>query len=712
MPDPQDRTKPNINSADSVNETANFEVGQILAGKYKVISLLGAGGMGSVYRVEQIFLKQNFALKTLSSGKASDLSVRRFQLEARAASLLNHPNLVKVTDFGVLEDDHPYLVMDFVDGDTIAELLKKNGPLTVEQAGTYFTQACLGLSYAHEQGVIHRDIKPSNLMIATNLPFGAEGSVKVVDFGIAKLAASENGEHQALTTTGEIFGSPLYMSPEQCSGALVDHRSDIYSLGCVLFEALTGTAPHVGQNAIQTLILHQTERVPTLKEASLGKEFPETLEQLVAKMLAREPANRYQSLGIVANDLAQVLKGAGLVSDAATKRRTDEKTVSMSPRKFGFCMAGAGISCALIAGFVSYNLGFQAASSNAKAVAERLEDDKRTEAKAKVKTEIVHDEGHVVGKALEATTRQIETEGIRKANRDKFKEEFYGIMLTLSKAKDSDKRTFAKANQKLKDLLKQIDADEENREALHKDIYFGVQEKIAFTYVKMGEMKQAELWLNKIAKQAKKFSEWCAISDIDHQISNYYFAKQDWNNAENHWETTAKYMEKVANLPDTTPENRIVFLYREAEGYRGLAAVSHQFKHDFDDVIKYGLQAKSIYEKLDKTNTLQYALNSLFLSDGLIIKKRSGEAKPLLLKALPILKKEAKISAGFPRLYANACTDLANIEKEAGNIPAAKNYFKLAENEIMNSRFNIKAEKEADQNALRNIRDMAKALGP
>ncbi len=251
-----------------------FSTGQIVGGKYKIISLLGRGGIGSVYKVEQIFLAQHFALKTLNSQKASDQLIRRFQNEARAASSLSHPNLVKVIDFGLLDGEQPYLVMDLVEGKTLSEHLKNNGVLNLEQAVSCFAQVCLGLSYAHDQGVIHRDIKPSNIMISSNQPFGSEGFVKVVDFGIAKLAYAEDGETQSLTTTGEIFGSPLYMSPEQCFGLAVDYRCDIYSLGCVLFESLVGTPPHVGQNALSTMMLHQSQQAPALKEASLGKDFP------------------------------------------------------------------------------------------------------------------------------------------------------------------------------------------------------------------------------------------------------------------------------------------------------------------------------------------------------------------------------------------------------------------------------------------------------
>jgi len=323
----------------------------MIGGKYKVLSLLGAGGIGNVYKVEQIFLRQEFALKTLHSNNASDQMIRRFQNEARTASLLNHPNLVKVNDFGILESQEPYLVMDYVDGCTLSEYLKTNGIMSLEQIVTCFAQICLGLAYAHEQGIVHRDIKPSNIMISRTLPFGAEGFVKIVDFGIAKLVFSEDGERQALTTTGEVFGSPLYMSPEQCSGAAVDQRADVYSLGCVLFECLTGTTPFVGQNALTTMLLHQSESVPTLKEASLGKDFPRELEELVRKMLSKAPSDRYQNLGIVANDLAQIHKGAPVLGLAETKRKSDKaaKSITITQGRFVAYLVATCLSSILVA---------------------------------------------------------------------------------------------------------------------------------------------------------------------------------------------------------------------------------------------------------------------------------------------------------------------------------------------------------------------------
>ncbi|MDR3612083.1 MAG: serine/threonine-protein kinase [Candidatus Obscuribacterales bacterium] len=306
--EPEDKTVP---SARGDSEG----VGQVIAGKYQILSQLGKGGMGAVYKVRQIFLDEIFALKLLAlSNIMSGVQLRRFQQEAKAARSLSHQNLVKVHDFGVLENEQPYLVMDYVDGPTLAEYLRTNGTLTVKQAKLLCTQLCSGLAHAHDKGIVHRDIKPSNIIVVSEHELGTEGSIKIVDFGIAKIMTNEHNLQQ-LTRTGEIFGSPFYMSPEQCLGTPVDQRSDIYSLGCVLFESLTGTPPFIGSNSLRTMVLHETAPIPSLKEASLSKEFPEAIERIVAKMLAKSPADRYETAHAAADDLSQ----SGLTSVTPTQ---------------------------------------------------------------------------------------------------------------------------------------------------------------------------------------------------------------------------------------------------------------------------------------------------------------------------------------------------------------------------------------------------------
>lgn len=329
-----------------------FGPGDIVGERYRVQSLIGHGGMGMVYKVEQIYLGKELALKILHSSSATDVTFRRFQHEAQAVFGIDHPSLISVHDFGLLDERIPFLVMDYVQGCSLAERLKMQGTLSVQEAVPIFLRICFGLGYAHEHGVIHRDVKPSNIMLSDGMSPSQDGCVKIVDFGIAKFTQLEASQAQALTRTGEVFGSPLYMSPEQCSGSPVDQRSDIYSLGCVFFEALTGTTPFVGANALSTMMRHLGEIPPSLREASLGKEFPPVLEQIISKMLAKRAGERYQNLSQVAVDLAALERSMGdpvlmantvLVLDKPKQVKVENDMVSM-PRPVFYLVAAVVVA--------------------------------------------------------------------------------------------------------------------------------------------------------------------------------------------------------------------------------------------------------------------------------------------------------------------------------------------------------------------------------
>lgn len=305
-----DKTKQLASTAPATSTYLDLEPGTVLLEKYKVISLLGRGGMGSVYKVEHLQLQKQYAIKFLNKHQANDAAWRRFETEARAANKLDHPNLVKVHDSGLLNDDQPYFIMDLVEGESLSEILKDVGRLPLDKALKIFIQVGFALSYAHSNGVIHRDIKPSNIMVSSTDSEDAQGVlVKVVDFGIAKLTGHDEFNQQTLTKTGEIFGSPLYMSPEQCFGKAIDNRCDLYSLGCVFFEALTGAPPLVGDNALSTMMKHQSETPLSLKEASLGIEFPQKMEAIVAQLLEKDPELRYQSAQHLTADLVGLDSG-------------------------------------------------------------------------------------------------------------------------------------------------------------------------------------------------------------------------------------------------------------------------------------------------------------------------------------------------------------------------------------------------------------------
>ncbi|MBK9621938.1 MAG: serine/threonine protein kinase [Candidatus Obscuribacter sp.] len=215
--------------------TAFYKTGDLVDGKYLVKGFLGEGGMGAVYKVHHQFLGIDLALKTFRSAKIDQEAWLRFQREAQAIGKLEHENIVRIYDFGITKEQMPFYTMELLQGEPLSDRIAGEGPLSLKEALRIFTRVASALTHAHHSGIVHRDIKPANIYVSA--PNGTnQGIVKLVDFGIAKLASSKN---QELTSVGLIFGSPLYMSPEQAMGGTIDHRTDIYSLGCTIVECLT-----------------------------------------------------------------------------------------------------------------------------------------------------------------------------------------------------------------------------------------------------------------------------------------------------------------------------------------------------------------------------------------------------------------------------------------------------------------------------------------
>lgn len=285
------------------NMKPQFAPGDLIDSRYEVLGVIGRGGFGCVYKVFQVLLRKQFALKTLNPINTTETTILRLRKEAQAASRLEHPNLVQALDFGMIDGVQPFLVMDLVEGPTLAEYLREHGRLSVEDAVEIFIPLAQGIAYAHRQGVVHRDLKPSNVILSPDRTKTAPCIPKIVDFGIAKMKFSEESKGMSLTATGDVFGTPLYMSPEQCAGTGVDSRSDIYSLGCMFFEALTGAPPFQGHNPLEVMMQHSTAPIPSLKEGSLGEKFSPELERIVASMLAKLPEERYADSQVLADDL-------------------------------------------------------------------------------------------------------------------------------------------------------------------------------------------------------------------------------------------------------------------------------------------------------------------------------------------------------------------------------------------------------------------------
>src|SRR6266550_2653086 len=282
-------------------------INTLFDGRYRILRKLGTGGMANVYLAEDEVLGRRVAIKILNDRHAGDDQfVERFRREAKNAAGLSHPNIVSIYDRGEAEGTY-YIAMEYLDGRSLKELIVARGPAPIPLAIDYARQILAALRFAHRNGVVHRDIKPHNIMV------GDEGRLKVTDFGIARAGVSQ------MTEVGSIIGTAQYLSPEQARGAAVDPRSDLYSVGIVLYEMLTGQVPFTGYTPLEIAMKHLSA-IPA-PPSELRPDIPHDLDLVVLRALAKDPEDRYQSAEEMAADLARVASGTGVsdeTADAAT----------------------------------------------------------------------------------------------------------------------------------------------------------------------------------------------------------------------------------------------------------------------------------------------------------------------------------------------------------------------------------------------------------
>ena len=281
---------------------AVFKAGDIVDSKYKIERLIGRGGMGAVYTATHVLLNKQIAIKTLLTHLDQE-AFERFHREALSLGKFRHKHIVEVFDFGIVSE-RPYFTMELLAEETLADRIRKKGTLSQQQAIAIFAQVADALAYAHRLNIVHRDIKPGNILIQVA---NDRDAIKLVDFGLAKLISErQSGLNQFATRSGAIFGSPLYMSPEQSNGGEIDHRTDIYSFGCAFFETLTGRPPFAEENAIATIMAHQTKQAPTLKQALPGSVFGGRMEALIARCLKKAAEDRFQSFEQILEEIKLV----------------------------------------------------------------------------------------------------------------------------------------------------------------------------------------------------------------------------------------------------------------------------------------------------------------------------------------------------------------------------------------------------------------------
>jgi serine/threonine-protein kinase len=304
---------------------------EVLGERYEIGGVLGRGGMAEVHRGRDLRLGREVAVKVLRSDLARDPSFQvRFRREAQAAASLNHPAIVAVYDTG--EDRTPtgatpYIVMEYVEGETLRDVLRREGHLSPERAMSLSADICGALDFSHRNGIVHRDVKPGNVMITP------QGAVKVMDFGIAR-AVSDSAA--TMTSTAAVIGTAQYLSPEQARGEGVDARSDVYSLGCLLYELVTGAPPFTGDSPVAVAYQHVREdpRLPS----SINREVPPELDAILLKAMSKNPANRYQSAADMRNDLLRALAGQRV--EATPVMGDAEKTTILAAAPAGYGYGG------------------------------------------------------------------------------------------------------------------------------------------------------------------------------------------------------------------------------------------------------------------------------------------------------------------------------------------------------------------------------------
>lgn len=333
-------------------------IGKVIGERYLVMSVLGTGGWGRVYEVEHTLLKHRLAMKVLHSRHAfDDDKIVRFKREAKALVALDHPHIARVSDFTVSEDGDFCLMMELLKGSSLATELKERGALSADEAFDIVLQVCSGLSAAHNKHIVHRDIKPDNIWISRDSH--GKPVAKVIDFGLASIRDNDGNASMSLTATGETLGTPAYMSPEQCRGRSSDARTDVYSVGCVLYEALTGQQAFVAENVLETMVKHVEGVVDPLGNANPALKDSTSLQSVMDRVLAIEVEDRYQSASELAEDIEALKAGKTIQKSNLFRTKWRKLAQKKSPTSLVFLFGIATVSMVMLPIVAGKRLNYQ-----------------------------------------------------------------------------------------------------------------------------------------------------------------------------------------------------------------------------------------------------------------------------------------------------------------------------------------------------------------
>jgi serine/threonine protein kinase len=324
-------------SAPDANKTSDL-VGQVLADRYRLVRCIGEGGMGQVYEAQHVNINRRFAIKLLKPEIVSNPeAVARFRQEAWSASSIGHENIIEIDDFATLPNGSVYLAMEFLEGMSLAERMRTSERLSLDEMLDILIQTCRGLEAAHQKNIVHRDMKPENIFLVER---NERLRAKILDFGIAKVSGAEGSQN--LTRTGTIFGTPFYMSPEQALGKPLDLRTDIYSMGVIMYELFTGRVPFEAESFMGILTKHITTAPLPPRQFAPDREIPEAIEQIILRAMAKELEERYADMAALLRDLETASQLAFDVPAAPARTTTGNQRVPSGPSEIAQIRKSAG----------------------------------------------------------------------------------------------------------------------------------------------------------------------------------------------------------------------------------------------------------------------------------------------------------------------------------------------------------------------------------